>query len=235
MANDEHVALLKQGVNAWNKWRYENPGIRPDLIRADLYGANLSRANLNGANLDGANLFDANLIGAKLSRAYLSRANLNRVNLSGADLSEANLRRAYFNGADLSEAKLIGANLRRAVLLETNLTGADLTSCHVYGLSAWDLKLERTKQENLVITRADEPEITVDNIEVAQFVYLLLHNEKIRNVRGSADGALRARCGHWLRMIERTHRSHGPRDVQISPRTSVRQRAAGVPAIRRRR
>src|SRR5262249_17416137 len=27
-----------------------------------------------------------------------------------------------------------------------------------------------------------EPEITVDNIEVAQFVYLLLHNQKIRDV-----------------------------------------------------
>jgi hypothetical protein len=34
----------------------------------------------------------------------------------------------------------------------------------------------------LVITRLDEPEITVDNIEVAQFVYLLLHNQKIRDV-----------------------------------------------------
>ena len=29
---------------------------------------------------------------------------------------------------------------------------------------------------------ADEPTVTVDNIEVAQFVYLLLHNEKIRDV-----------------------------------------------------
>jgi hypothetical protein len=27
-----------------------------------------------------------------------------------------------------------------------------------------------------------EPEITVDNIEVAQFIYLLLHNQKIRDV-----------------------------------------------------
>jgi hypothetical protein len=34
----------------------------------------------------------------------------------------------------------------------------------------------------LVITPQNEPEITVDNIEVAQFVYLLLHNEKIRDV-----------------------------------------------------
>jgi choline dehydrogenase-like flavoprotein len=36
MANDEHVALLKQGVPAWNAWRGENPGIRPDLREADL-------------------------------------------------------------------------------------------------------------------------------------------------------------------------------------------------------
>ena len=28
----------------------------------------------------------------------------------------------------------------------------------------------------------DEPEITVDNIEVAQFIYLMLHNQKIRDV-----------------------------------------------------
>ena len=38
------------------------------------------------------------------------------------------------------------------------------------------------KQQNLVITRGEKSEITVDNIEVAQFIYLLLHNEKIRDV-----------------------------------------------------
>jgi hypothetical protein len=27
MANDEHVAILKKGVAAWNKWRDENPDI----------------------------------------------------------------------------------------------------------------------------------------------------------------------------------------------------------------
>jgi hypothetical protein len=37
----------------------------------------------------------------------------------------------------------------------------------------------------LVITRVEEkePEITVDNIEVAQFIYLLLHNEDPRRYR----------------------------------------------------
>jgi hypothetical protein len=62
------------------------------------------------------------------------------------------------------------------------LTGADLTGCRIYGVSAWGVKLKSTKQQNLIITSLGEPEITVDNIEVAQFVYLLLHNERIRDV-----------------------------------------------------
>jgi hypothetical protein len=69
-----------------------------------------------------------------------------------------------------------------ATLVHTDLTGADLTGCRIYGVSAWDLKLEGAKQPNLIITPSNEPTVTVDNIEVTQFVYLLLHNEKIRDV-----------------------------------------------------
>ena len=66
-------------------------------------------------------------------------------------------------------------------LVGTNFTGADLTGCRVYGISAWDLKLDEAEQKDLIITRG-EPEITVDNLEVAQFIYLLLNNERIRHV-----------------------------------------------------
>jgi hypothetical protein len=53
----------------------------------------------------------------------------------------------------------------------------------VYGISAWDLKTDdETKQESLVITPEEEQEITVDNLEIAQFLYLLLYNEKLRDV-----------------------------------------------------
>jgi hypothetical protein len=31
-------------------------------------------------------------------------------------------------------------------------------------------------------TEENKPEITVDNLEVAQFTYLMLHNQKIRDV-----------------------------------------------------
>jgi hypothetical protein len=108
-----------------------------------------------------------------LNRADLNRADLSRADLSGADLS----------GADLSGADLSGADLYYASLVEADITNADLTGCRIYGVSAWGLKLsDKTKQRNLIITIGDEPEITVDNIEVAQFIYLMLNNQKIRDV-----------------------------------------------------
>jgi len=42
--------------------------------------------------------------------------------------------------------------------------------------------LQETLQFDLIITRYGEPDITVDNLEVAQSVYLLLNNKKLRNV-----------------------------------------------------
>jgi hypothetical protein len=47
MANEEHLARLKQGVGDWNGWRVSNLGVQPDLCdadlrRADLYGAILT-------------------------------------------------------------------------------------------------------------------------------------------------------------------------------------------------
>jgi uncharacterized protein YjbI with pentapeptide repeats len=72
MANGEHVALLKQGVDAWNAWRQANPDIR----HPDLRGANLTEANLSGANLSGADLVQTDLSGADLVQTDLSGANL---------------------------------------------------------------------------------------------------------------------------------------------------------------
>ena len=178
MANADHLELLQQGVDAWNAWRAKEPS-----IEADLFEANLSGADLSGTNLSGANLFGANLIRANLFGANLHRANLFGADLSGAYLRSATLIRANLSGANLREANLFGADFQQASLVKTDLSDADLTGCRIYGVSAWGLKLsDETKQRNLIITTNNEPEITVDDIEVAQFVYLLLNNTKIRNV-----------------------------------------------------
>lgn len=187
MADEEQLAVLRQGRDAWNAWREQNPDIRVDLSGANLSGKSLSGADLFRADLTCANLFKADLIEADLTKAYLDGAtligaNLSGANLSGANLCKAHLSRANLDGAIFSMANLTEADLNRARLVETDFTGADLTGCRVYGISAWDVKLEGAQQKNLIVTPRGEPEITVDNLEVAQFIYLLLNNERIRHV-----------------------------------------------------
>jgi uncharacterized protein YjbI with pentapeptide repeats len=158
-----------------------------DLSGAQLRNANLKMATLRGADLSAAELFEADLGGADLREANLENADLRGVSLLEANLSDANLHRANLQGANLRLARATGANLSGAdlqasTLVEADLRDANLTDCRVYGVSAWRPKLAGAKQQNLIITQWDEATVTVDNIEVAQFIYLLLHNEKIRNV-----------------------------------------------------
>jgi hypothetical protein len=125
-----------------------------------------------------------NLSDADLRDADLRDANFSRTFLHSADLSDANFLDATLREADLSRADLRGADLSYASLVDVDITNADLTGCRIYGVSAWGLKLsDETKQQNLIISRWDEEsKITVDNIEVAQFIYLMLNNQKIREV-----------------------------------------------------
>ena len=263
MANPEHVAILDNGVKVWNKWRRENPEIKPDLSNSDfsdrvLSGVNLSHSDINNANFARSDLSRANLVkvtgygsyleetnirnakltqgnfrGAWLETAYFSKSDLSRsdfsnanlryaslwltnlqnTNLVGADLNgawldesklqnadlmNANLVNASIRNADLASASLIrvnltkatlqnsnltGANLLQAHLAETNFNGAVLVDCNIWGISAWGLSLEGAIQANLSISGdEDNQQISVDNIEVAQFIYLLLHNEKLRDI-----------------------------------------------------
>ena len=68
----------------------------------------------------------------------------------------------HYRPRDHNGAHLAGANLNEATLIDTDLTDADLTGCRIFGISAWRLKLDRAKQQNLIITLPNEPEITVE-------------------------------------------------------------------------
>lgn len=161
------------------------------FTRADLSSAYLADADLGGAFLDDALLTDAKLYNTSLTKADLSRAVLagadlayavlTQANMSDANCAGANLQGALLFGSNCSRANLRDASLLNAVAIQTDFTGADLTGCRVYGLSAWDVMLEQATQTKLIITR-EEPHVHVDDLEVAQFIYLLLHRQKLRNV-----------------------------------------------------
>jgi hypothetical protein len=185
---DRHVRIIKDGTARWNQWRRDFPEIRPLLYEADLEGIDLNRANLANANMIRARLRGTNLVAA----------NFHEANLGGADLSGAHLDKANLCRTDLYETILVGAclesaNLQGTQLAKTDFRGAQLVNCRIYGLSAWDLIVDdKTEQKDLVIIYEKEAEdqrgqrgegrVVVDDIRVAQFIYLLLHNENIRHV-----------------------------------------------------
>jgi Pentapeptide repeats (8 copies) len=165
--NADHVAILKKGAAAWNEWRQIFPRETPNLAHLDIRAHNF--ADLRGVNLIGANLYktyaNVDLSGADLRCAFLRQANL-PAKLRGAKLTGASLYMARLKRADLTGATLLGADLRGALLHGTRLTNADISGAQIYGIAAWDVKTDGLTQNNLVITPWDQPEITVDSIEM---------------------------------------------------------------------
>jgi uncharacterized protein YjbI with pentapeptide repeats len=158
-----------------------------NLCNAFLYQANLMQADLEGADLRKANLEETNFFIADLKNTNLEEADLQKAYLVSANLENANLKKADLNQTRLSNANLIKANLSQAhlmysSLIKTDLSFANLNECYIYGTSVWDVKTVGTIQTNLVISPPNESIITIDNIKIAQFIYLLLNNSEIRDV-----------------------------------------------------
>jgi hypothetical protein len=157
MAKEEHLAILRKGVRAWNRWRLRED-VRPDLSGADLSvpmvpgrtlhgfenvrpvvefgGINLENTNLEGANLEWVALLNARLVGADLKGANLSESILGDSDLTEADLLGANLRKAELIGArlrnaELGDADLSYSQLSQAVFDQTRVVRTDFTGAQM--------------------------------------------------------------------------------------------------------
>jgi len=181
-----------------------------DLMRSNLNNARLDGAELQGALLNECDLREATLAGSNLRGANFVGADLRKANIRGANLSQTDFTNSDLSGADLSLCILEDTSLIGAKLVRTKLCEATLRGCYVYGISAWDVDMQGTTQTDLVITPFHEhlPEnpydaeripthlspdrqrersaflagsITVDRLDVAAFIYLLLNNQTIRD------------------------------------------------------
>jgi uncharacterized protein YjbI with pentapeptide repeats len=119
MANPEHLEILYQGVEAWNRLRLKdtNPDLSgAALILHELNGINFSGTNLNGADLSHANFVNANFAYAELKGATFTHATFRVASFTGANLSGANLSHALIALANFNEAQLIEADLSHVSL-----------------------------------------------------------------------------------------------------------------------
>lgn len=178
----QQVELLRQGPEAWNAWRRENPSVKPSLAGADLSDLRLKGADLSDADLQGADLF----------RTELARANLKMATLSGADLSEAQLVDAELYKADLSGSFLTRADLTGSYLASADLAGADLGGATLRGA---DLSEARLVGAKLVATDLTQANLTSADIAEANLSHADLSTA---NLFGMRYGSFRSMHGHYF-------------------------------------
>lgn len=203
--------MLSQGSKVWNQWRADNEPGGADLsgisffdvgsdgsqfVLPEFHGYNLSRCNLNRASLRNCVFVDCDFSGSHLHFADLVDSLHQRSNFSGAGLNVSKIGSAEFIECDFSDSELsycsaeetsfVGAKLVRTKmdnmsLVKTDFSNAVIDSVFVYGTSTWDLKLDGASQQNIYIS-SDNITITVPDLELAQFIALLVRNSNIRKI-----------------------------------------------------
>ena len=154
MANPEHLAILQDGVQAWNKWKKVSYA-QPDLSGADLWRT-LGCGNFSGIDFSYTNLSGAQ-IGSRLPNdcfgelellpgdyACLDDANLSHADLSGASIRLAVCNRASFYQTDLTNANFEHSDLGGALLAEAKCTSAIMRWCRFDYARLRDMELAQT-------------------------------------------------------------------------------------------
>jgi uncharacterized protein YjbI with pentapeptide repeats len=167
MANEEHLKLINQGVEAWNSWRENTSHAIPDLSSAELNGASLRRSDLRDVDLSNAQLIGVDLSDANLQRANLYATSLAVSNLSRADLRGANLRRSTLSEANLWIADLAGASLAAGYLYAADLSGAHLRGADLRGADLRSVFFDSTILDEADLTGAVIAGTTFCNIDLS--------------------------------------------------------------------
>lgn len=206
--NAQHLALLKKGAKAWNKWRHRNPDIIPQLSGLDLNQEDCR--DLSGYNLDDANLADVRGIAVSFRGASLVRADLGGANFRETRFVEANLREANLEGADLRDlnfgrAELKSANLQEASIKyswlgETNLDEADLRKANFYEANLTGANLRKANLSEVNLNRSDLREANLNEATLEKATVIncsiygvsvwgtKLNGAKLENLYISPDG-----------------------------------------------
>lgn len=206
MDEDKANEILRSGsAEDWKQWCAENPaGVsfsRPNWYDCPGPGGRQmkgrNRIDFSGYELRGISAYGAFAEGLQMRNAivedcHFEEGDFSRANFSGTTFRNTRFNKTIMTGATFTDATFINCNLNRVNLAEADFQVREIRDTIIYGLSAWDLTVgEDTKQSNLVIEKSYElysdlvergiVPLSVDDIEIAQFVYYLSNHKKLRN------------------------------------------------------
>ena len=159
MGNPDHLAWLKEGVNAWNA-RRQRHSFKPDLRSESISNAlgaeerdfihDTRRANARGINLSGANL-----IQATLNNLDFTGANFVQSDLSESSLVNSVFTGAMFVGSRLRNARPHSANFQGAKFLSSEFDAAQFVGADLGEAQLWRCSLVKTHLYNANLIGTD--------------------------------------------------------------------------------
>ncbi len=199
-ANLNKIELLKYDFNNANFKGAQLEAaklINCEFINADLDNVNLESANcsfsnftkatLNNVNFSSADLInttmiDCNCINAKFINVSMVQNLAGGSNFSFSDFTGSKIVITNLVNCNLQETKFIDCFLNGSNLSRSNLDKSIIKNSTIYGVSTWDISTKDSLQENLTITNLyNDSVLTVDDIEIANFIYLISNNNKVAN------------------------------------------------------
>jgi len=173
-----------------------------DVSFTDFSGAKLSNAIFSETQLVRSQFNHSNLRNVKFSNVVISHTDftgslLSEVSIDSSEvdfcvfdvatfsnsiISKASSIASSFFKTDLSQSAFINCNLKGAIFIETNIEQSIFENCNIFGISCWKMIGTPKTMRNLNISDFNENKITLDNLEIAQFLYLLLNNTQIHSV-----------------------------------------------------
>lgn len=208
----DYITLLKSGTDEWAAERARTPAIRPimrdvnfvnefggpgfydlpEFEGVDFSNSDMNMASLRNCMFYNCNFDDTHLTFADLVDAFFVNCTFRRTCMRVSKIGDAKFEDCVFEECDMSYCSAEETSFKGSIFTNTkmeymSLVRADfsntiLDGCFIYGISSWDLKLQNSVQKNLVITPDDMSTVTVDNIELAQFLYLMINNQCLRDV-----------------------------------------------------
>lgn len=171
-----------------------------DLSGADLSETVMSRALLGSCRMHGTNFYWACMEKIDANNAQFDNCDLSRANLAAADLCaahfqscslvETSLFQADLSSTQFHQCSLEACDLTYSRLVRTVVEGGRIVNCGIYGVSVWDVHANGVEISELCITPDGQAKVTVDDLDVAQFLYLVLENKRLRGVIETMTGKM---------------------------------------------
>jgi len=182
VANEEHLKILLEGIDSWNDWRDQNPGLVPDLSGIEIEGLQLQTGAFQNVLFANSKLTSVNFDRAFLGAAEFTGAMLVDVRMDGAQAESIVLNGATIDAGRYVNAVMAGAEMRDLV---TN-GQVRLDGIHLNGARAPRAKFARQTMPHANLSEATliDTDLSGAVLKGCNLTGADLHNANLRRVTG---------------------------------------------------